>query len=492
MLFDCNNPCIVCPPGNAGDNPYLNLTSERPDEDAFIGRVYTADPPPLGSTFFALGCVSFCLSAVSQEEADLCALRQNMICLSVNWPGGGGPPTNPGGSGGNPGPRPLFGNTPQSCTYECLAGSQTNTITVPANTYFAFNQATANSFAHSLACLRANQQTLCLTLLSRSVVCLNNPSSQEISAGGVQVAGAFTISSGELPPGMSLEEVDFNTTSITGTPTVAGVYNFTIFCIDLEGNSGFGTYELTVLGITTTSPLSEGMVGILHSQTFTAVPAGIGIYTWAVTAGALPDGMTMNSATGTISGTPTTEQSSAFTVTVTDPVSGVSCSKAFTMEIAQAFDCLGNADTVQDLVWTKTALGAQFPCGILFITNGIGSMVLVVDAGCPLDFQSIESAPLCNPGDPYDVTVTIPWDSSGNVMAGVHTVQFGIYLNGVFQMDETKDIVTGPFTPFVLTVTVPTGASNVILVTMVCNAVRNPAYQVNNLGDITVTPLTPP
>lgn len=61
----------------------------------------------------------------------------------------------------------------------------------------------------------------------------------------------------------------------------------------------------------------DGEVGVAYTQTFTA-SGGTAPYTWTVSAGALPNLITLDGATGIISGTPNTAATSSFTLTVTD------------------------------------------------------------------------------------------------------------------------------------------------------------------------------
>jgi subtilisin family serine protease len=68
--------------------------------------------------------------------------------------------------------------------------------------------------------------------------------------------------------------------------------------------------------ITTTS-LPEGTVGVPYSQTL-QVTAGTPPYAWSLDPGPLPGGLTLDSSTGTISGTPTSAGSYPFTAKVTD------------------------------------------------------------------------------------------------------------------------------------------------------------------------------
>lgn len=67
----------------------------------------------------------------------------------------------------------------------------------------------------------------------------------------------------------------------------------------------------------TTSSLPGGVVGSAYSATLAAT-GGASPYTWSVTAGTLPAGLSLSASTGTISGTPTVSGTSNFTVQVRD------------------------------------------------------------------------------------------------------------------------------------------------------------------------------
>ncbi len=70
----------------------------------------------------------------------------------------------------------------------------------------------------------------------------------------------------------------------------------------------------------TTASFSNGTVGAAFSATLAAT-GGTGSYSWSIVSGSLPSGLTLNLATGVISGTLTAAATSNFTVQVADSAS---------------------------------------------------------------------------------------------------------------------------------------------------------------------------
>jgi LPXTG-motif cell wall-anchored protein len=81
------------------------------------------------------------------------------------------------------------------------------------------------------------------------------------------------------------------------------------------GGRNMWRFELPHPATITTSTLVGGKVNVSYSQTLAAT--GTGPITFAVTAGALPAGLALDTSTGLISGTPTAAVTASFTITAT-------------------------------------------------------------------------------------------------------------------------------------------------------------------------------
>ncbi|WP_425329578.1 putative Ig domain-containing protein [Stappia indica] len=142
--------------------------------------------------------------------------------------------------------------------------------------------------------------------------------SQSFTASGGTSPYTYAVTAGALPDGLTLA----SNGALTGTPTTLETANFTVTATDANNHTGNAAYSIQVDApvVITLSPaagsLANGEVGTAYSQSFTA-SGGTSPYTYAVTAGALPDGLTL-AGDGTLSGTPTTAETANFTVTATD------------------------------------------------------------------------------------------------------------------------------------------------------------------------------
>ena len=144
------------------------------------------------------------------------------------------------------------------------------------------------------------------------------PYSQALQATGGTPPYGWSLSSGSLPDGLTLSADG----TISGTPTTAQTSGFTVQVTDNAAASDTQSLSITISAVgptITTTSLPDGEVGMPYSQMLEAT-GGTPPHSWSLSSGSLPNGLTL-SADGMISGTPTTAQSRAFTVRVTDDAS---------------------------------------------------------------------------------------------------------------------------------------------------------------------------
>lgn len=166
--------------------------------------------------------------------------------------------------------------------------------------------------------INIQQDVLNIATLSFSSMKTNIPINVILQGAGGVRPYTWSLSSGAFPTGSIV--LDANGGNIAGTPTVAGDYTFEITLIDKLGAIAKKTYTVEVrdnLNISTASLKSWATGQPGYIDTLTAV-GGRGAYTWSISAGTLPTGLTLNSSTGIISGTPTVAGTYAITVQVTD------------------------------------------------------------------------------------------------------------------------------------------------------------------------------
>jgi hypothetical protein len=177
-------------------------------------------------------------------------------------------------------------------------------------------------------------------------VTVANPGNQTGTAGtaaSVQVnatdtaGGTLAYAATGLPAGLS---IDASTGLISGTPTAAGTASVTVTATDSTGPSGSAAFTWTVNAVagntvTVANPGNQtGTVGTAASLQVVASDSASG-QTLSYSATGLPAGLSINSASGLISGTPTAAGTSSVTVTATD-TTGAAGSAAFTWTVNPA------------------------------------------------------------------------------------------------------------------------------------------------------------
>jgi hypothetical protein len=156
----------------------------------------------------------------------------------------------------------------------------------------------------------------------------STPYIASLSASGGVPLYSWSITSGRLPAGLTL---DGGSGVIAGTPSEAGTFGLTLQVAGTDSNTASASLSLAIAS----APAQPNPVRIAvldlpdarrnknYRQTLTAT-GGVQPYLWNLSAGVLPPGLSLNSATGLISGRPTTAGTWSFIAVVSDQQSPAS------------------------------------------------------------------------------------------------------------------------------------------------------------------------
>lgn len=201
-----------------------------------------------------------------------------------------------------------------------VGGDSTFSFIVPAGSNFVVVMVAGSKGGETDGCryrftLTGNICDLCPTLRGT----LPNgaqgvPYNQAVAVNHEEKPATYALSVNILPPGLSLNG---ETGVISGIPSAPGNYTFGIKATGMGGCQKIGPFNLLItatcptISISPTS-LPAGLHGALYSQSLSAT-GGVGPHVFSVSGGSLPSGLTLNPASGLISGTPTATGTFVFT-----------------------------------------------------------------------------------------------------------------------------------------------------------------------------------
>ena len=226
----------------------------------------------------------------------------------------------------------------------------TDTPFLGANVPADSQAARRRSIAQSGAPNASNSNSFSITV-APAVLTLSGPSASAqvgvpynstLGATGGKTPYVFLITTGSLPPGLSLSNTA--TGAITGSPTAFGTFTFTASVIDTPlfaanvpadsqaarrrsiaqsgapNASNSNSFSITVAPavLTLSGPSASAQVGVPYNSTLGAT-GGKTPYVFLITTGSLPPGLSLsNTATGAITGSPTAFGTFTFTASVID------------------------------------------------------------------------------------------------------------------------------------------------------------------------------
>ncbi len=261
------------------------------------------------------------------------------------------------------------------------------------------------------AALPASAQVTITTSSPLPYGSLNSAYSVQLNSTGGPGGYVYSLSSGNLPPGLSLSQGGL----ISGTLNAAGTYNFTVFVVSNGGgttSTGSKAFSIGVPQITTSSPLPPGALNTVYSIQF-QYSDGPGSPFWGISAA--PPGLSINASTGVLSGTPTASGTYTFSVRA-DQNSGSINSGPSTVTAIKTFSLTINSSASSGPTITTTSL----------VAGGVGQNYLqnVAATGGSPPYTFTAS------GLPAGLMIT-----SGGAISGVPTTD-GMYTVVVFVNDS--------------------------------------------------------
>jgi hypothetical protein len=187
------------------------------------------------------------------------------------------------------------------------------------------------------------------------------PYSQTLIETGGTSPFNWSISLGSTPPGLTLS----STGVLSGIPTSAGTFNFTVRLNDGVGLTDTHAFAVTIAASPisiASATLSSGVKAVPYSQTLITTGANAPSV-WTLYSGTLPTGLSL-SAVGTISGTPNITGTFNFAIKLTDHA-GIIAVKNFAITIYATY----HVPVVSALTLGTTTIGTSYNATVSAINN---------------------------------------------------------------------------------------------------------------------------
>ena len=342
-------------------------------------------PTTLGSTKFsftvtdhngntAQGSVTINVKVIGITSAlSVSAIENNIFTYTINGAGGSGTYT-----------YGLTGSLPSGLTFNSSTGQITGNATVLGTFNVTLNLTDANDSSNTASATLTITVNTVGFISASSVAGINGVAfSFSLSASGGTSPYTYQMTGGSLPTGLTLTG---STGIISGTPSVTGSFNVTLKVTDSASHSATATLTIKINTVGVTNNISGTIDGFLNTAfTYQLNPAGgTGPYTFSLVNGnsSLPAGLTFNTSSGLINGTPTALGFATPAITVTDSASHTTqfslSMNILTMGITSATTASGSTGTsfnYQITVsggtspYTYSTSGPSLPAGLTLNTS---------------------------------------------------------------------------------------------------------------------------
>ena len=243
------------------------------------------------------------------------------------------------------------------------AGERTHSLTVTdaigRSTAFALKLNAVGALGVTMSDVSANRQS-------------PMPATAVANAANAVGAVTYSISPPTLPAGVSFNP---STGRLSGSPSAEGTFGpYTLTAQDSTGQSATATFSIAVgprLALEASFPSATSTAIANHSYALTAAVANaVGAVSWSLQTGDLPDGLSVQSSTGSIRGVPTeTGTWTGIVLTATDSTGATAATAPLTIKVQ--LDGLPIKLTLQPL---KSKIGLAFTTAAPAVSNQVGDV----------------------------------------------------------------------------------------------------------------------